>query len=430
MGTPIGIEETYMIPEKSRKKRRPKKKIVILAAVILVIILVAVNIYRVNNIDVVKVSATAATEEHLVETVPASGTVFTSNRETVLSEVSGTVSDVKVKMGDKVKAGQVLMILDIPDADQRLAAARASLASAEAALYQAGSGNQSTEVAAAQSALVQAESTYNQNKKNLTLMKELFQIDGASQAELDKAQSDYDLSQLTYSKAQEDLKRAQAAAPAKLKSLQANVDSARLQLEAIENQVGRNGLICPRDGQVLSIAVNTGDQITVATQLLTIGNLSTLHIQASVTESEAKKIKVGQAVTFSGNAYPGEKYQGKVVQVGLELINKVTNNQMDTCLPVIISIDSGSMLFPGSNVDLEITTADRTALVVPVEALIDADGGDSVYIIKDSVAHLTAVETGISNGLTMEIKSGVSKGEQVILSPSDQLKDGSRVRVK
>lgn len=426
----LKIDTSDLIPEKKRRKRPPKKLVIIILAAILVVVLIAVNIYRVKMLDVVKVSVTTATEKHLVETVPASGSVVASDRETILSEVHGTVKEIKVKMGDNVKAGQVLMTLDIPNAEQKLAIAQASLASAEAALYQVRSGSESAEAAAAKSVLLQAESAYNQNKNNLACTKELFQAGAVSQVELDKAQSDYNISLAAYTKAQTDLKRAQDAAPANLKSSQANYDSARLQLEAIMNQVGKEGLICPRDGQVLSVAVNDGDQISETSQLMTIGSLSTLNIQAAVTESEAKKIRVGQKVTFSGNAYQGEEFQGKVTQVGLELINRIINNQSDTCLPVIISVENGAALYPGSNVDLEITTADSMALVVPVEALVETDTGNSVYIVKDSVAHLTAVETGISDGITMEIKSGVKKGDQIVLSPSEQLKDGSKVRVQ
>lgn len=416
-----GIPSTYSL----------KKKLFIAGAILLVLTMVGLNIYRVINKDVVKVSASRVSEQHLVETVPASGKVAAADREVVFSEVTGIVKEIHVQMGDKVVAGQILMDLYVPNADQKLAAARANLAAAESALYQAGSSGQTAELISAQTAFVQVENNYKQAKTNLERIQVLFQAGAVAQADLEKAQADFDNSQAAYDKAQADLQRAQAAAPLYLQSLQANVESARLQFELVEQQTARQGLVCTRDGQVLSIAVKQGDQITENSPLLTIGSLEALSIQGDVTESESGKIKAGQPVVITGNAFQGEKYQGKVTQVGMEVINKTKINQEeDTFLPIIVDVEGGSLLLPGYNVDLEITTADSQALVIPIEALLEKDEGSCVYVIQDGLARLTPVKTGISDGITIEIEAGVANDDQVVINPPAQLEDGSKVRVQ
>ncbi|MHB8124994.1 MAG: efflux RND transporter periplasmic adaptor subunit [Desulfitobacteriaceae bacterium] len=421
-----------LIPDKGTKTSFSlKKKFLIVGAILLVLIMVGLNIYRIKNKDVVKVSASRASEKHLVEKVPASGNVVAADRKIVFSEVSGTVKDIHVKMGEKVAAGQVLMDLYIPNADQKLAEARANLASAESNLYKARSGGQTADVAAAQFDFTQAESTFKLDKDALERTQVLFQKGGVAQVDLDKAQADFNSSQAAYDKAQAELQRHQDAAPIYLQSLQAAVESARLQLDFVEKQTARQGLLCPQDGYVLSITAQPGDQINENSQLLTIGDPAALTIQADVPESEAGKIKTGQAVVISGNAFQGEKYQGKVSQVGMEVVNKTKNNQdRDTFLPIIVGVEGASRLLPGYNVDLEITTSDSQALVVPIETLVEKSEGDSVYIIKDGLARLTTVKTGISDGITMEIKAGVTKDDQVVLDPPAQLHDGSKVRVQ
>ena len=416
-----GILSTYSL----------KKKLVISGAILIVLIMVGLNIYRVINKDVVQVAASRVSEKHLVESVPASGKIVAADREIVFSEETGTVKGIHVQMGDKVVAGQVLMELYIPNADQKLATARANLASAESTLYQAGSGGQTADVLSAQFAFVQAENTYKQDKTALERTQVLFQEGAVAQADLEKAQTSFNSSQAAYEKAQADLHRAQGAAPIYLQSLQAAVESARLQLELVEKQTARQGLLCTRDGQVLSITVKQGDQISENSQLLTIGSLAALSIQGDVTESESGKIKAGQTVVITGNAFQGEKYQGKVTQVGMEVVNKTKKNQEeDTFLPIIVEVEGTSLLLPGYNVDLEITTADSQALVIPIEALVEKDEGNSVYLIKDGLAHLTTVKTGISDGITIEITAGLAKDEQVVLNPPAQLQDGSKVRVQ
>jgi len=410
-------------------KKSLRKKILISGAVVLALIVIGLNVYRVANQGVVGVSVASVSEEHLVEKVPASGIVEAADREIVMSAVMGSVKNIQVKMGDNVKAGQVLMELNVPNGELKLAQARGNLAQAKAALSQAGSGGQTAEVSAAEYAFIQAENTYIQDKKNLERTQALLAEGAVSQLEMEQAQASFKRSEAAYVKAKADLQRAKSAAPLQLQSLQAAVETARLQLEALEKQIGK-GLLAPRDGQILSIAVKPGDQITEGSRLLTIGSLSALNIQADVTESEAAKIKAGQEVVISGNAFQGKKFKGKVTEVGKELISKVINNQMDTVLPITVRVEEAADLFSGANVDLEITTADHQGLVVPIEALIEEEDSQRIYVVKDGLARLVEVTTGISDGLTIEILSGVEKGDRVVLNPPDELQDGSKVKIR
>ncbi|MEQ8201364.1 MAG: efflux RND transporter periplasmic adaptor subunit [Syntrophomonadaceae bacterium] len=409
--------------------RSPKKRFLVAGAILLVLIVVGLNIYRVMNKDVIKVSVAAVSEQHLVEKVPASGKVAATDREIILSEVTGTVETVHVQMGDKVETGQVLMDIHVPNAEQRLATARANLAAAEASLHQAGSGDQTAEVLTAQYACAQAQNRYDQDAQALERTRILFQQGAVPKVDLDRAEASCKDSQAAYDKARADLQRAQDAAPLHLQSLQANLEAARLQLETVQKQTAQ-GRVCPRNGQILSISVHQGDQITENTPLLTIGSLGALSIRADVTESESAKIKAGQAVTISGNAFPDQTYQGRITQVGMEVINKVKTNQEDTFLPVVVAVEDGSQLLPGYNVDLDIVTAESQALVIPIEALMEKEEGPSVYVVKDRLAHLVPVKTGISDGMTIEIKSGLARDDQVVINPPAQLKDGSKVRIR
>ncbi|MEQ8236431.1 MAG: efflux RND transporter periplasmic adaptor subunit [Syntrophomonadaceae bacterium] len=408
-----------------------KKKLLLAGVVLLVLTMIGFNIYRIRYKDVVVVSTARVSDQHVVEKVPASGTVVADDKEIIHSEVSGTIKGIRVKMGDKVTAGQVLMDLYIPNAEQKLASARAALASAESALYQVRSGSQTSDLAAAEFTLSQAESAYNKANSTLQRQQILFAAGAISQADLEQAQADFDSTTAAYDKARADLMRSQAASPFYLQSLEASVESARAQMQLIERQTSQQGLICQRDGRVLSIAVKNGDQITENVPLLSIGSLQRLTIQADVPESQAGKIKAGQAVIISGNAFPDETYQGNITQVGLEVLNKIKQNQSeDFFLPVIVGVENAPLLLPGYNVDLEITVADSQALVVPIEALVEKDGGNSVWVIADGLARLTPVKTGISDGITIEIKSGVAQDDQVVLNPPTQLQDGSKVRVR
>lgn len=428
MSEQVSPESGANTVQTARKPFSLKKKLLTTGVILLVLVMAGFNAYRIVNKDVVTVSASRVIDQHLVEKVPASGTVVVEDKEVVYSEVSGTVKKMNVQMGDKVTSGQVLLELYIPNAEQRLTEARSALASAESALYQVRSAGKTSDLIAAEIAFSQAESTYEKDKVDLQRQQTLFEAGAISKADLEQAQAEFDAGRSAYNKAKADLQRSQEAAPFYLQSLEAAVEAARLQLQMVERQTAQQGLICQRDGQVLSINVRPGDQITESVPLLTIGTLQEFTIQAEVPESEAGKIKAGQPVSVTGNAFLDETYKGEITQVGLEILNDIQGE--DSYLPVIAVVKDAPFLLPGCNVDLEITVADSQALVVPVEALVEKDEGNSIWIIKDGTASLTPVKIGISDGLTVEIKSGAAKDDQVVLNPPAELKDGSKVRVK
>ena len=112
-------------------KKGFNKKIWIIAGVVLLIgLMVGLNIYRSGQKTGIEVKASQVRQTKMVETVLASGKVTTAEKEVLYSQVSGSVKKINVKLGQEVKAGQVLIELDIPDAESRVLQAQASLAEA------------------------------------------------------------------------------------------------------------------------------------------------------------------------------------------------------------------------------------------------------------------------------------------------------------
>lgn len=414
------------------EKRRPVKMILIIGGVVLLVLaLIIVNVYRITQKDVIKVDMVRVTQTQLVEKVPASGKIVAADKEVLFSEASGMVKAVHVRLGEEVKAGQVLIELSVPNAQEKLAQARADLARAEADLASARSGGKSSEVAAAESALVQARSDYRSDEDAFKRAVVLYEQGAMSRVDYDKAQSDFENSQASLEKAESDLRRAQDVAPAKLRSYEAAAQSARLHLESMERLIEGQGLICPRDGQILSINVRPGDMVNELSVILSISSMKQLLIEGSVPEAEASKVKPGQKVQISGNAFSDVKYQGRVKEVGLEVIEPETAQaDLSSSLPIIVEIVNPGSLLPGYTVDMDITTAEENTLIIPVEALVEKDEGRSVWLVKDGAALSVPVITGISDGLTIQIKSGLELDNQVVTNPPADLSDGKKVRKK
>ena len=215
------------------------KRNLIIVGVLLLIAVVGINVYRVQNKDVVKVKTASVTEQKLVQTVLASGKVVATDKKVIYSQVTGTVKKIHVKMGQEVQPGQLLMELDIPDGPQRLAQARAALAKAESDLAKAGASEKSLELIDAESTYSEAEASYRLAQDRLKRNQVLYQEGAISLESLQEIESQFASAESRFRKAEAALKVAQAGASAALMGLQAAVDSAAASLALLECQMGR-----------------------------------------------------------------------------------------------------------------------------------------------------------------------------------------------
>ncbi|MGE5417247.1 MAG: HlyD family secretion protein, partial [Acidobacteriota bacterium] len=363
-----------------------KRNLIIIGVVTLIAAVVGLNIYRSGQKDVVSVKTTVVKQRKLVEKVPASGKVFTSQKEVIYSQVTGTVKKVNVKLGDSVKPGQVLMELDIPDAQQRLYQAKSSLAVAESALIKAKATGKSLDLIEAESAFRLAESNYRLAKDGLDRTRLLYKEGAVSRAEMDSTQADFNYKQDQYDKARASLKAARASADISLQAIEASYEGAKASLALVQRQTAQSGISAAIAGKVMSIGVENGDLVNMNTSLITVGNVDDLQVKADVTEADAAKIAMGQKVEITAGALPDEIYHGTVSEIGMEAVSKVKNQSETTGVPVVIAINDKTLLRPGYNVDLEVTTVTvKKALVVPFDAVVDRKGKPHVFVIEKGV---------------------------------------------
>lgn len=421
-----------MESEVVEKKKRFGKKFWIIAGVILLIgLIVGLNIYRSSQKTGVQIKSDTVKQTKMVETVLASGKVSADQKEVIYSEANASVKKINVKLGQQVKAGQVLMELDIPDAESKVAQAQSSLDEAESRLIKSQAAGKSIDLIQAEKGFTDAQSDYGLAKEKMRRNESLFQQGAIAKEEFEKVQAEYQKAEAAFQQAQAVLKSNQQGAGASIKALESSVAAARSSLALAQRQASQCKLTAGMNGRVLSLSVTAGDLVSPNTALLSIGNLDTLEINADIAEADAAKLKNGQKVSISSNALPDLNYRGQVREIGMEAQTKTKNQGETTAIPVIISIEKNSLLRPGYNVDLKITTAiKQDALVIPYDAIIEKSGHSCVYLIKDGKARLQRVETGISDNSSIQIKSGVKKGDKVVINPSQDLKDGSEVLVK
>lgn len=187
------------------------------------------------------------------------------------------------------------------------------------------------------------------------------------------------------------------------------------------------------DGTITALNVKK-DQVDLNTQTgqpsVTIDDLGNLKVAILLSKSDANLVKVDQPVTLtSGNT----TYTGKVSALDPVATTTTGATGATTALGGTITFDTPPTgLFAGFEIDAYITTnTAENALTMPIETLVyDKENKPYVYIVKNDKAKKVEIETGIQSDTKVQIIKGLEKGQKVIISPADSLKNGTAVTVK
>jgi RND family efflux transporter MFP subunit len=336
----------------------------------------------------------------------ASGYVTARRRATVSSKVTGKVLDVLIEEGQPVKAGQVLAHLDDTQP-------RAALAFAEAQL-----DSSRKNFAEDQARLKQAELTLGRRQQ---LVKESV----VGRAEVDEAQSEVDALKARIAYAQQQVVVAETQVRMQQTNLADMVVRAPFSGVAISKDAQPGEMISP---------VSAGGGFT-RTGIGTIVDMSSLEIEVDVNEQFINRVTPGQKVEAVLDAYPNWRIPAHVITT------IPTADRQKSTVRVRIGFDGlDPRILPDMGVKVSFLrdepapgaagAAPVAAGVLVPKAAIRSDAGKSiVFVVKDDRVERRAVSVGDATGDQMEVRSGLSAGERVVVEGPATLKDGDKVKI-
>jgi HlyD family secretion protein len=227
--------------------------------------------------------------------------------------IPGRIATRTVDEGDVVRAGQVIATLDETDLSQQVAMRQAEVDAAVAALQELENGSRKEDVGRAKAALDAAEAEAKRLTADDARQKTLFDKEVISAREYDVSKTALDVARSKAREAQQAYQlvktgpRRETIAQAK-----ARVDQATQVLELAKTQQGYTKLLSPLDGVVLSKNAEPGEVVAAGTPVVTVGDLRSVYLRAYVDESDLGRIKLGQKVWVTVDAYPGRRFEGKL----------------------------------------------------------------------------------------------------------------------
>ena len=373
--------------EESGKSKRTTwlvSAVVILAIILAAYFALGNALTQAVEVSLTTVALSSPSQSNAVLT--ASGYVVAQRKASVASKATGRLVYLGVVEGDKVKKDQLIARLEDSDMMAALEQAKANLNMNQADLISA--------------------------ERALKRQKSLFEKGLSTQA-------DYD------------------AADALFRRVLASIDVAKAMVTGQEVALENTRVRAPFDGTVLSKSADVGEMVVPMaasvgskSAVVTIADMSSLQVEADVSESNIEKLKPGQPCEIQLDAVPDERFSGTIHMIvptadrsKATVMVKVRFNTIDNrILPEM----SAKVAFLSREVKKEEETA-RTA--VSPKAIIDDGGKKFLFVVKQNRVKLTPVTVGAPLGDMVEILSGAVSGDKVVINPPKSLKDNARIKI-
>ena len=329
----------------------------------------------------------------------ATGRVSAQRKASVSTKATGRLEFLGVQEGSIVKAGEILARIENRDVSATQDQAQASLRAAKANVEQG---------------LAELRDAESNLKRSVDLAKKNF----ISSATLETAEARFD--------------KARAA----VASLNGAIGVAEANVRAANVSVEQTLIRAPFDGVILTKNANVGDIITPFSSaadskgaVVNMADMSTLEVEADVSEISLGKISVAQPVEIQLDAFPDLRLLGKVSR-----IVPTVDRSKATVLVKVEFVEKDKRVLPDMSAKVSFLSrelkADERKPVIAVQpaALVKRDDKDVLFLIDNNAAKLVAVTVGNKIGDLVQV-SGVKPGDKVVLAPSEKVKDGTAVAI-
>lgn len=375
-----------------------KKKIITIS--IIIAFLGVSYFFNNNKSENIQYLTERVSKGDIINTVLATGSVSAYQKVSVGAQVSGQIDKLYVKLGQKIKKGDVIAEIDSTTQKNDLKTAKSNLE-----IYK-------SQLKSKTIAMNIAQTQYNRQKN-------LLNVDAGSQVDFENA------------------KNSLALAKSEVDVLKSQIEQANISVSTAETNVGYTKIVSPLDGVIVSVPVEQGQTVNsnqTTPTIVEIADLSKMIIKPEISEGDITKVKAGMPVEFSIIGDPDKTYHTTLQSVDPGTTT-LTDGTSSTSSSNSSSSSStaiyyyGNLIVPNDDQKLRISMTTQNTitvskaeniLIIPTITIKKEKGKDYVYILgKNKQPEKREIKTGISDELNSQVLSGLSEGEEVISSQTD-----------
>jgi RND family efflux transporter MFP subunit len=378
-------------------KRSKAYVLIAVVAIVLALLVVQVSRKQWQKDEDLNVTAKASpvtvasvVQKEFADVISAVGTLKARETSPLSPKVAGTVSRVLVDIGERVKAGEVVIRLDRTKYDLGVKQAQAALAAAEAAV-------------------AQADAQFEQAEKEFHRASELLEEKVIPQSRFEAAEAAFKTSRETVS------------------SVTAQRNQAKAALGSALEHLNDTDIRSPITGTVVERNVEIGQAVAPGFQLLRIVDQTSLKADIDLPEGDIGRVAIGATAMITVDSFPGEEFSGKVI-----VINPMVNRQTRTFRVRIQVPNQAGKLVDGMFAKVKLFVGKRRALSVPRDALqrLPGSGTYYVFVVDGKKAVKRTLQVGVIEEQLAEVRDGLAHGEKVVTSGAGRLRTGAEIIVQ
>ncbi|MFZ3102381.1 MAG: efflux RND transporter periplasmic adaptor subunit [Desulfitobacteriaceae bacterium] len=334
----------------------------------------------------IPVEVQATSVQTLVEMSDFSGKVFAEQEISVVPKLSSKVTEVKVRVGAQVKAGEVLFTLDLQDLQKAVDQASIGVRTAETN-YQ------------------RTKEQLDQAKLNLGRQQQIYAAGAISKDQLEGFESQ--------------------ASEKPLEMAQIQWEQSKLSLQQAQDTLSNALVTAPIGGTVSAVNVKYGEMTSNTQPAVTLTTLDNLYVLINVAENIINTLKPEQEARIVVSSAEGVEITGKVYSIA------PTSDARTQLYPVKVTLENkGGLIKPGMFAKVQLATQTKAnILAVNSESVLLKNGKNTVYIVEGDRAVAKEVLIGLDTGSKLEILKGLNAGEKVIVKGQTLVNQGSKVKV-
>ena len=393
---------------------------------------IPVDLYRVELPQAGGSTAAAGTQNVILN---ATGYIVAHHKIQVASKVLGKVAWIGVDKGNFVKEGQVLARLEDDEYRAQLQQATGNLQNLKAKLAELENGSRPQEVAASKSNWEVAKADLENARVNLERVKKLVAATVAPQQQLDDATARFDSQKARVDSLEKtfDLVR---VGPRRemIDAMRGQIEQAQGSVSFYQTQLSNTVIKAPSTGTVLERAVEKGEFITTSFvgergakgYVVSLADLKDLQVELDINQNDFRKLNAKQKGVITTDAFPDKKYEGIIDEISPE-----ANRQKATVQVKVKVLAPDEFMRPEMNASVAFydeasgkTTTAAPAIYIPAAAIKNG----KVLLFVNGKAMEKSVKVGAASSLGVRVEDGLIGGEDIIMNPPADVKDGVKVQ--
>lgn len=382
-----------------KKKKRSFYIVVITILIVLVLFAFITGVFSpAVNIETTNVVRTYPSQAFTI--LNASGYVVPQRKSSVAAKATGRLIALYVEEGSKITKNQVIAQLENEDllASRRQASANLDVSGA---VYE------------------QAKAELNDAQVSFEREQQLFAKNLTARASLDTAEA-------RYKKAVASL----ASAEASIRAAQAALKNADVSLEYTRIRAPFDAVVLTKNADIGDIVTPLGAAANAKSAVATIADMTSLQVEADVSESNIEKLKTGQPCEIQLDAFPDERFLGAI-----HMIVPTADRSKATVMVKVRFKSIDKRILPEMSAKVAFLsrevreTEEKPRITVNSKAIVDNGGKKYLFVVKENRVTLTPVMPGALLGDSTEILSGVSPGDKAVINPPKSLKNNDRIKI-